>query len=79
MVRLQQRFAGDARPSEGLLAGLLVFAAAAGCAPLIAGHYGHSQQAKRAASIAAASGLLIALLRPPLPLRVDVFVVMTSA
>jgi hypothetical protein len=43
---------------------------AAGCLPLVSRYYSQSVVAKRAVMLAAAFGLLLILLRPPLPIRV---------
>ncbi|PSC73750.1 no exine formation 1 [Micractinium conductrix] len=63
------RFALDRRPSEALMAGLLLLVAALGCLPLVQRYYPHSQPAKRALLLATALAALLILLRPPLPIR----------
>ena len=57
------------RPSEALMAGLLLLVAALGCLPLVQRYYPHSQPAKRALLLATALAALLILLRPPLPIR----------
>lgn len=57
------------RPSEALAAGSLVLAAGAGCIPLVGRYYRGSVQIKRVLLLTISSGLLLALLRPPLPVR----------
>ena len=56
------------RPSEALMAGVLVLAAAGGCLPLVRRYYSHSAPARRALLLAAAAGLLLTIMRPPLPI-----------
>lgn len=56
------------RPSEALAAGSLLLAGAAGCTPLVSRYYPASSQAKRALLLTAVAGMLLALLRPPLPI-----------
>lgn len=63
------QFVLDRRPSEALMAGLLLLLCALGCLPLVQRYYPHSQQAKRALLLAVALAALLALLRPPLPIR----------
>jgi hypothetical protein len=55
------------RPSEALATGALLLCASLGCVPLVSRYYKGSQQAKRALLLTAAAGLLLVLLRPPLP------------
>jgi hypothetical protein len=55
------------RPSEALATGALLLAASLGCIPLVSRYYKGLQQAKRALLLTAAAGLLLMLLRPPLP------------
>jgi len=59
----------SSRPGEGLLLGVLVGATAAALMPLVSTCYAHSQTATRGVAVLALSGLLLALLQPPLPLR----------
>lgn len=54
-------------PSEALATGALLVAAAVGCLPLVSKYYAASPQAKRALLLTAAAGILLMLLRPPLP------------
>ncbi|EFN59471.1 expressed protein [Chlorella variabilis] len=63
------RFVLDRRPSEALVAGLLVLCMALGCLPLVQRYYPHSQGAKRTLLLATALAALLVLLRPPLPIR----------
>ncbi|KAI3433444.1 hypothetical protein D9Q98_003258 [Chlorella vulgaris] len=63
------QFVLDRRPSEALVAGLLVLCMALGCLPLVQRYYPHSQGAKRALLLAATLAALLVLLRPPLPIR----------
>ncbi|KAA6419880.1 MAG: hypothetical protein FRX49_10243, partial [Trebouxia sp. A1-2] len=54
-------------PSAGLLAGASLVALALAQLPLLQQRYPHSQSARRAVAAMAAFGVLLALLRPPLP------------
>lgn len=63
------QFVLDRRPSEALMAGLLLLLCALGCLPMVQRYYPHSQQAKRALLLAVALSALLMLLRPPLPIR----------
>ena len=55
------------RPSEALATGALLILAALGCIPLVSRYYKTSAQAKRVLLLTTAAGLLLVLLRPPLP------------
>ena len=57
-------------PSAGLLAGASLVALALAQLPLLQQRYPHSQSARRAVAAMAAFGVLLALLRPPLPEKV---------
>lgn len=57
------------RPAEGLVLGVLLLLVAAGCQPLIFRHFGHSFVAKRLVAVTAAAGVLLVLLRPPMPVK----------
>ncbi len=48
-----------------------VLCVAAGCLPLVSRYYSQAVAAKRAVMLTAAFGLLLILLRPPLPIRVS--------
>lgn len=56
------------RPSEALAAGSLLIVASLGCVPLVSRYYRTSAQAKRLVLLTATLGLLLAVLRPPLPI-----------
>ena len=58
---------GGVRPSEAVLAGTLLLGCAGGCIPLVRRHYAATIGPRRAVALVAAAGLLLALLRPPLP------------
>lgn len=66
LFEILQRVNGG-RPTEAVLAGCLLLGAAAGCAPIVACQYPHSQRGRRWLAILAAAGALLVLLRPPLP------------
>ena len=55
---------------QGLVLGVLLLLVAAGCQPLIFRHFGHSFVAKRLVAVTAAAGVLLVLLRPPMPVKV---------
>ncbi len=57
-------------PSAGLLAGASLVALALAQIPLLQQRYPHLQSARRAMAAVAAFGVLLALLRPPLPEKV---------
>lgn len=63
------QFLLNRRPSEALAFGVLVLCSAAGCLPLVMRYYSGSAGAKRALVLAITLGMLLVLLRPPLPLR----------
>ncbi|KAK9824524.1 hypothetical protein WJX72_011089 [[Myrmecia] bisecta] len=63
------QWVGAQRPSEGLMAGSLVLVATGGCIPLVSRQYQHSQAVKRALALCVAAGMLLVLLRPPLPIK----------
>ena len=56
------------RPSEGLLLGSLLILSSCACVPLVRTHFPLSQGARRTLISALAAGLVIALVRPPLPI-----------
>ncbi len=64
------QFLGDRRPSEAIVSGVLVLVAAAGCLPLVLRYYDHAPGVKRTLVLAASAGMLLILLRPPLPMKV---------
>ena len=55
------------RPSEALATGALLVAIVLGCLPLVTRYYKSNAQVKRTLVLTAAAGLLLMLLRPPLP------------
>lgn len=57
-------------PSAGALTGALIIALALAQLPLVQQRYPHSQSAKRLLASVAALGLLLAILKPPLPAKV---------
>ena len=63
------QFILDRRPSEALVAGTLMIAAAAGCLPLITRCYPAMATPKHVALLAIVFGAMLILLRPPLPIR----------
>ena len=58
-------------PSAGLLAGASLVALALAQIPLLQQRYPHSQSPRRAMAAVAAFGIMLALLRPPLPEKVS--------
>lgn len=64
------RWAVEGRPSESLLLGLLLLTAALGCAPLARLLFPGAAGAQRALVMGITGGLLLVLLRPPLPIKV---------
>ncbi len=58
------------RPEEGLVMGALLAAVAVGSMPLVFKFFNGTPGPPRALALLAASGLLLMILRPPLPLRV---------
>ena len=69
LFEVLQRLHGG-RPTEALLLGCLLLGAAAGCAPIALLQYGQAQGARRALALTAALGMLLVMLRPPLPTKV---------
>ena len=59
-------------PHAGVLMGALIVALALAQLPLLQQRYPHSQSAKRLVACLAAVGLLLAILKPPLPDKVSV-------
>ena len=57
----------DRRPGEALLLGSLIAASALACVPLVRRHFPHSRPARRLLVAAIASGIVVALVAPPLP------------
>ena len=55
---------------QGLVVGVLLLLVAAGCQPLVLRHFGHSSVGKRLVAVTAAAGVLLVLLRPPMPVKV---------
>ncbi|WIA13369.1 hypothetical protein OEZ85_006949 [Tetradesmus obliquus] len=55
------------RPHEGVLLGVLLMVAAAALMPLVMTCYAHNQAALRLVILVGVSGLLLAMLQPPLP------------
>ncbi|CAK0743676.1 hypothetical protein CVIRNUC_001488 [Coccomyxa viridis] len=68
LFEVLQRLHGG-RPTEALLLGCLLLGAAAGCAPIALLQYGQAQGARRALALTAALGMLLVMLRPPLPTK----------
>lgn len=64
------RWAVEGRPSESLLLGLLLLTAALGCAPLVQLLFPAAAGPQRALVVGIIGGLLLVLLRPPLPIQV---------
>ena len=58
-------------PSAGVLTGALIIALAIAQLPLVQQRFAHSQSAKRMVACLAAVGLLLAVLKPPLPDKVS--------
>ena len=58
-------------PSAGALAGSLIIALALAQLPLVQQRYPHSQSAKRLLASVAAIGLLLVILQPPMPDKVN--------
>lgn len=65
---LQQLNGG--RPTEALLLGCLLLGVALGCAPIMLLQYSQVQPARRVLVLTAALGMLLVMLRPPLPTKV---------
>lgn len=59
-------------PGAGLLAGATLMALALAQIPLLQQRYPHSQSARRAMAAVATFGVLLAVLRPPLPEKVHI-------
>ena len=57
-------------PQEALLAGCLLLTVAAGWVPLVARFYSGSGFGAKAVAMVAAAGVLVIMLRPPLPIEV---------
>lgn len=66
-------------PSAGLLAGASLVALALAQIPLLQQRYPHSQSPRRAVAAVAALGVLLALLRPPLPETVRILQLVNHA
>ncbi|QDZ19924.1 hypothetical protein HOP50_03g24420 [Chloropicon primus] len=56
------------RPNEGLLVGSLLIGSSAACVPMLRAHFPFSQAGRRLVISVLASGLVIALVRPPMPI-----------
>ena len=69
LFEVLQRLHGG-RPTEALLLGCLLLGAALGCAPVALLQYSQAQGAWRALVLTAALGMLLVMLRPPLPTKV---------
>ncbi len=69
LFEVLQRLNGG-RPTEALLLGCLLLGAAIGCMPLVLLQHSQSQLARRALVLTAALGMLLVMLRPPLPAKV---------
>ena len=66
-------------PSAGLLAGASLVALAMAQIPLLEQRYPHSQSPRRAMAAVAAFGVMLALLRPPLPEKVRLLLCKVAA
>jgi hypothetical protein len=64
------QFLSGGRPSEGLVTGALLVAVAVSCMPLVFKFFSHTPGPPRLLALVLAAGLLIAVLQPPLPLKV---------
>ena len=69
LFEVLQRLNGG-RPTEALLLGCLLLGAGIGCMPLVLLQHSQSQLARRALVLVAALGMLLVMLRPPLPAKV---------
>ncbi len=69
LFEVLQRLNGG-RPTEALLLGCLLLGAGIGCMPLVLLQHSQSQLARRSLVLTAALGMLLVMLRPPLPARV---------
>lgn len=69
LFEVLQRLHGG-RPTEALLLGCLLLGVALGCAPILLLQYSQAQSARRALVLTAALGMLLVMLRPPLPTKV---------
>ena len=58
------------RPTEAVLLGCLLLGVALGCAPILVLQYSQAQLGCRALVLTAALGMLLVMLRPPLPTKV---------
>lgn len=58
------------RPTEAVLLGCLLLGVALGCAPILVLQYSQAQLGYRALMLTAALGMLLMMLRPPLPTKV---------
>ncbi|PIN17037.1 hypothetical protein CDL12_10307 [Handroanthus impetiginosus] len=55
-------------PSDGLLLGSCIFLTGLACVPIVALHFSHVMSAKRYLVLVVATGLLLILMQPPIPL-----------
>ena len=69
LFEVLQRLNGG-RPTEALLLGCLLVGVGLGCAPIVHLQYSQSQLARRALVLTGALGMLLMMLRPPLPTKV---------
>ena len=58
------------RPTEAVLLGCLLLGVALGCSPILVLQYSQAQLGRRALVLTAALGMLLMMLRPPLPTKV---------
>ncbi|CAA0815517.1 no exine formation 1 [Striga hermonthica] len=54
-------------PSDGLLLGSCILLTALGCVPIVALHFSHVMSAKRHLVLVVATGLLLIMMQPPMP------------
>ncbi len=58
------------RPTEAVLLGCLLLGVALGCAPILVLQYSQAQLGRRALVLTTALGMLLVMLRPPIPTKV---------
>lgn len=58
-------------PSDGLMLGFCILLIGVACIPIVAIHFSHVLSAKRCLVLIAATGLLLILMQPPLPLSLS--------
>lgn len=70
ILQLIVQFLSGGRPAEGLVTGALLVAIAAGCMPLVFKFFSGTPGPPRLLAMVLAAGLMLMMLRPPLPLKV---------